>query len=670
MAVDRSKVLQQAQLLASRGQYDAAIAEWKKLVADSPNDGSIHNSIGDLHLKRNAGAEATAAFMQAAAAFRAEGATLKAIAAFKKVLKIDPTRYEVYRHLGDLNAERGLLSSAVQDYLTLGKQYLKEGKGKQALEIYQKIVSQDPSNMDAQQRVAELCVQENLQDEAAKVYLQLGRERSAQGLYDEAKDAYVAVLRIDPKNSEAAQFVESLQKGGIGGFAPLKSSMTVVQKSSEPLDLLAEATRRIDEKQYAGAEAILNQLLTREPGNPQVCQLLARLHLQRGDVQVALGEYRFLAGAALRAQDYLLAEALIGEFLSAEPHSVPLLELYGELLAEKGDAAAAAKQYALAVELLLQHPEPGMESLHEELFDKVKALSTDSELVGRLAAKMREASPPDAAASPAAEWPEMQPEIEAPWAQTVQSDAPACMASEAKGLERQSQPHANREFTLVGAASEEGMVLEGPMQPPDLVGGACMDLVLEPEHAPLSETPPSTSLVDARCLNSAQPALSLSERADDQDRPLLQDECILARKMPAGVPDSPLSIDYETHFTLGVAYKNMGLYVDAKDEFQISQNGEAFYVDSCLMIALCLKEEKLLPEAIRELEAVLSDCRCQGAKGQAVRYELGLLYEAAEQWDKADQTYQTIPSFHDVPQRLQSLRGRAQPAASEFRLAG
>ncbi len=121
MPPDRSRVLQQAQLLASRGQYEAAIAEWKKLAADSPADGTIHNTIGDLQLKRNASGEAATAFLQAASAFRAEGATLKAIAAFKKVLKYDPARYEVYRHLGDLNVERGLISSGVQDYLTLGK---------------------------------------------------------------------------------------------------------------------------------------------------------------------------------------------------------------------------------------------------------------------------------------------------------------------------------------------------------------------------------------------------------------------------------------------------------------------------------------------------------------------------------------------------------------------
>ncbi|MBL8052708.1 MAG: tetratricopeptide repeat protein, partial [Nitrospira sp.] len=333
---DRSRILQQAQLLASRGQYDAAIAEWKKLAIDSPADGSIHNTIGDLHIKRNVPGEAASAYLQAASAFRAEGATLKAIAAFKKVLKCDPTRYEVYRYLGDLNVERGLISSAVQDYLTLGKYYLKERRGKDALDVYKKIIAHDPSNLNAQQRVAELCIQENQQDEATKVYLQLGREKSAQGRYDEAKDAYLAVLKIDPQNNEAGQFVESLKHGGTGSVnavKPTSSASTMkskpMQKPTEPLDLLAEAVRRITEKQYSGAEAILNQLLTREPGNPQVCQLLARLHLQRGDVQVAVGEYRFLAGAALRAHDLNLAESLIQEVLVVEPNSVPLLELNG-----------------------------------------------------------------------------------------------------------------------------------------------------------------------------------------------------------------------------------------------------------------------------------------------------------------------------------------------------
>ncbi|HMF85598.1 MAG TPA: hypothetical protein VK598_04525, partial [Nitrospiraceae bacterium] len=96
LAIDRSSVLRSAQLFASRGQFDAAINEWKRLAVESPGEGSIFNSIGELHLKRQATTDAVAAFVQAANAFRAEGATLKAIATFKKILKLDPSRYDVF----------------------------------------------------------------------------------------------------------------------------------------------------------------------------------------------------------------------------------------------------------------------------------------------------------------------------------------------------------------------------------------------------------------------------------------------------------------------------------------------------------------------------------------------------------------------------------------------
>jgi tetratricopeptide (TPR) repeat protein len=127
--------------------------------------------------------------------------------------------------------------------------------------------------------------------------------------------------------------------------------------------------------------------------------------------------------------------------------------------------------------------------------------------------------------------------------------------------------------------------------------------------------------------------------------------------------------DADAHYTLGVAYKNMGLYQEAVDEFQRSMSGDAYYLDSCLMMALCFKEERQYAQAICMLEPVLFDPRSQSAKGQAIRYELGLLYEAEAQWEDATSTYQSIPSFHDVPQRLAALQGRHQPPAEGFRLA-
>ncbi len=104
---------------------------------------------------------------------------------------------------------------------------------------------------------------------------------------------------------------------------------------------------------------------------------------------MALGEYRYLAGAALRAQDYGQAEALIAEFLAIEPQSAAMRELYGELYEAQGDATNAVLQYEKAVELLLVHPEPGMPTLPQELFEKVAALAPDSLAVKKLTALMQ-----------------------------------------------------------------------------------------------------------------------------------------------------------------------------------------------------------------------------------------------------------------------------------------
>lgn len=751
MAIDRSKILHSAQLFASRGQFDAAIHEWKKLSAEAPGDGSIFNSIGELHLKRNATNDAVTAFMQAANAFRAEGATLKAIATFKKILKVDPLRYDVYRHLGDLNAERGLLSSAVQDYLTLGKHYLKEGKNKDALDIYRRIVSQDPSNLDAQQRVAELCLQENMQDEATKVYLQLGRERSAQQRYAEAKDAYQAVLRIDPANSEAAQFIEHFEKTGGTSGQPQKAGAVGggPAKSSEPLDLLSEATRRIEEKQFAGAEAILNQLLTKEPGNPEVCQLLAKLHLRRGDLQVALGEYRYLAGAALRSQDYAQAETLITDFLAVEPQSVAMLELCGELYGEKGDAANAVLQYGRAIELLLQHPEPGMPTLHEELFEKVVALAPDSDTVKKLTALMRGPvadEPP--VSSPAPSEPTMSPAAEIP-PSSVQAEESFSIVNaapdDAWSMTSKIAPLQDRHFALDNPEPAPAELEPAPsIAPEPIASDRAFSLSnAQPDEpcAPLEQEIDSTDPVEPALSTSEQfhayvkagqqaeaeewlSHLVTAQPDDAEARDLFgyllevkgdtagaavqysralelllahpDEECqtqpaSLYAKVKELAPASPLvakwaamfapksqvsapapepsasaeptdGIDSETHYTLGVAYKNMGLLEEAKEEFHLSMKGSDFFLDSSLMVAVCLKEQGEGRAASAQLEQLLKDPKCQGAKAQAIRYELGLLCEAQEQWSQAVALFESIPTFHDVPQRLESVRARLEPA--------
>jgi tetratricopeptide (TPR) repeat protein len=380
----------------------------------------------------------------------------------------------------------------------------------------------------------------------------------------------------------------------------------------------------MEEKQYAGAEAILNQILSREPGNPQVCQLLARLHLQRGDLQVALGEYRFLAGEALRAQDLPLAETLIKEFLSAQPDSVPLLELNGELCERQNNHVAAAQQYARAVELLLVHPEPGMEGLHEELFEKVRLLSPDAEFVDRLAEKINGQPAPTAELS---------------------ADSPA--ASDANT------------FSIVGAEPDDFRPVPSQPKPKQEIEFSLEGAEPDATHIVVKKSPSKANASVQTNVESGGDGIRGAEVRQPGAVQAPAGKTQNVQQTGAAVPANPLP-DYEAHFTLGVAYKNMALYAEARD---------AFCLDAHLMMALCDKVEGHILQAIRRLEAVLSDSRAQGAKGQALRYELGLLYEAAEEWTKATVTFQSIPTFHDVPTRLAAIKNRNQSLASPLRLA-
>jgi Flp pilus assembly protein TadD len=421
--------------------------------------------------------------------------------------------------------------------------------------------------------------------------------------------------------------------------------------------------------------------------------LLAKLHLQRGDLQVALGEYRYLAGAALRAQDYAQAETLITDFLAVEPQSVALLELYGELYEEKGDAANAVLQYGKAIELLLEHPEPGMPTLHEELFEKVTTLAPDSQTVKKLTALMNGTAvdePPvparsETSASPTAAIPSSPVQAtdtfstanaapDEPWTTPAQETASADPVEPVLSTSEQFQA-----YMKAGQQAEaEVWLIRLVMAQPD-------DAETRDLFGSLLETKGDTAGAALQYSRALELLLADPDNNEDKTQPaglyakikelapasplVTKWASTFSPKPQASVPavETPVSaqpgneIDSETHYTLGVAYKNMALLDEAKEEFFFSMKSPDFFSDSCLMIAICLKEQGECQSASAQLELLLKDPKCQGAKAQAIRYELGLLYEAQELWNQAAAIYESIPTFHDVPQRLESARAHRAP---------
>src|SRR5437763_14877611 len=279
MAVQRDKVIANAEKLVAKGKIDAAIREYERLLEDNPNDVNTLNRIGDLWVRINRNDEAVKSFIKIAEHYAKDGFFLKAIAISKKINKLDPSKLEVYAKLADLYAKQGLAMEAKSQYQVLADYYLKHGDPGNALTIYKKISELDPNSINVHVKLADLYSQNNRTADALKEYDRVGRMLLKRGMLDEAVQVFKKALKIDAAN---VQLVESL------------------------------VTALLEAKDYENALQIVQTSLESNPNSARLLALLGRINVARGDA----------AGA----------RASLERAIAAEPHAtavrVPPAALY------------------------------------------------------------------------------------------------------------------------------------------------------------------------------------------------------------------------------------------------------------------------------------------------------------------------------------------------------
>ncbi|HEX3583095.1 MAG TPA: tetratricopeptide repeat protein, partial [Thermoanaerobaculia bacterium] len=254
MAVQRDKVIANAEKLVAKGKIDAAIKEYERLLEDNPNDVNTLNRIGDLWVRINRNDEAVKTFGKIADHYSKDGFFLKAIAIYKKINKLDPSKLDVYAKLADLYAKQGLAMEAKSQYQVLADYYLKHGEPGNALSIYRKISELDPSSINVHVKLADLYGQNNQTAEALKEYDRVGRMLLKRGMLDEAVQVFKKALKIDAKNIE---LVESL------------------------------VTALLEARDYDNALAIVETALEANRDHPRLTGMWGRIQLAKGDVQSA-----------------------------------------------------------------------------------------------------------------------------------------------------------------------------------------------------------------------------------------------------------------------------------------------------------------------------------------------------------------------------------------------
>lgn len=414
MSSDKSSIIEKAQKLAAKGQIDKAIEEWQKLIAETPNDGNIYNTIGDLHLKANHTKEAIASYLKAADAFRGAGFELKSIAVFKKIVKIDPARMDVYEKLADVHAERGLVANAAEDYLKVAKHYAKEGDMQASIAVYRKLANLDPKNFAVRQKLAEICQKWGLAKEAVEEYskvLSIFKERQ---MTSEAQEVIDKVRQIDPAFTGATLPVGenvSAEKSQAAIALPAAESAPPPQEvsasqetspqeasapssapgASEPIGAPAVAPapqeapslsvrmeKALQEGDWSAAEPLVEDVQDQPAEAFAYLSRWVDFFLERDSSPKA---FSILQKAVSLAESHqLLSESrsLIQRYLAANPEQVSAHQLLGESFERSGEEGEEIQCHSIIISLLHQQRSiDDAQRYYEQVKSRLPGISED-----------------------------------------------------------------------------------------------------------------------------------------------------------------------------------------------------------------------------------------------------------------------------------------------------
>ncbi|MEK6683916.1 MAG: tetratricopeptide repeat protein [Nitrospirota bacterium] len=769
---DKAKILENAQTYMAKGQLDKAIEEWQKLISESPNDGNIYNTIGDLLFKKNDLPKAIETYLKGAGVFHAAGFSLKTIAIYKKLIKLVPQRLDIRIKLGDLNAERGLTGNAIEDYLTAAKQYSQEGNVKEALEVYRKIADLDPSNTAIRMKLADLCLKEGLQQQAIGEFLKVAESYFQANQSKEAEVLCERILKLDPKNETARKL---MGRPAVSQETPSKP---------EPLSkeqLLSQIGGAIEKGLLAEARDLLSQFMEQNPDDPVGPYKLGTVLLKTGRKDEAFDQFKKAADHYVGRSEYGQAGKLLKDYLETDPDRIEAHLKLAEVYERGSNLSLAVSVYAHVIDDSLAS---GETALAKDLYAKIKTLEPQHRDVRRLRYTFETAEisrprivPPETDRLPGAAVPSpvepapmadpaalhclfteaevylkyglsvkaieqleqvlaMDPENETAHQQlkdiyksegqtakavdeclrlieiykkTGDPERRMAVLEEAKGLDPENPrireatdrtPIVESGRTEISSGSLQGKEdVSEQMAEADFYdqqglrdeAGKIHELILTPRQDPPASIEKLEALETEEALEEEmkaqkeapasiqkpklpQPAevkstdeQRLDEELEKSFAPFMSGDSVskelddIFSEFHKDAEQVADSIDYETHYNLGIAYKEMGLLTEAMVEFKQAMNGPDRFIDASHMLAACHRDNGNNQDAIEFLERALSDSRCNEAQGLWLRYDLASLYEKESRLEKALALFNEIArldrNFKDVVQRVENLEG-------------
>ena len=136
------------------------------------------------------------------------------------------------------------------------------------------------------------------------------------------------------------------------------------------------------------------------------------------------------------------------------------------------------------------------------------------------------------------------------------------------------------------------------------------------------------------------------------------------REFQKGVAEQLSEEDSDTHFNLGIAYREMGLLPEAIREFQVSSRDKSLFVESCSIIGVCYQEQGMWSEAADWYQKALVAPDISEDARLGLRYDLAAAYEGSGDVGQALEIFEEIAAsnagYRDIDEKMANLSQHRQ----------
>jgi tetratricopeptide (TPR) repeat protein len=328
MGFDKAKVLRAAEKFLAQGKLSAAIAEYRQIVENDADDFMALNVLGDLYARASQKDEAVACFTRIADHYREQGFSLKAVAMYKKVERLQPGSTEVASQLAALYESQGLLVEARTQYMVVAESYARAGQTNKLLAVLRRVADLDPENIEIRRRLAEGYARENFNAEAAEAFTRVGDLLLARGQYENALGPYSLTLDLFPFDHAALAGTLSahIALGTPQEAAEvLERAVAEQPDDGELLSMLARA--HVEAGDVAAAERSVAALVHRNKDNYPRFVDVARLYLKENDPDAAVRIMGSIVQQMLTGREEDQVIAILREVLDRDPEHINALRL-------------------------------------------------------------------------------------------------------------------------------------------------------------------------------------------------------------------------------------------------------------------------------------------------------------------------------------------------------